>query len=83
MASDENSPSARGHAKHDVLDDLLCDRVNRAMADLKHSLDAAVAQPTAENLDELREATDRLMRAGARVLIEIERHGHGTNADSD
>ena len=83
MASDDNGPSAGGRGKQDILDGSLRDRVNRAIAELKQRYDAAVAQPTEANLDELRDAMDRLMRAGARVLIEIERHGDNTNTDGD
>lgn len=80
VTSDENGSSAPDRGKQDVLDASLRDRVNHAMADLKRSLDAAVAQPTSENLDQLREATDRVMRASARVLIELGRRGdHGDN----
>lgn len=74
----ENDSSAPGHGKQDVLDQSLRDRVDGAIADFKRSLDAAIAQPTPESLDQLREATDRVMRAGARVLIELGRRGDKT-----
>lgn len=82
MASDENGPSAPKRSKQDVFDDSLRDRVDRAIANFKHSLDAVIAQPTARNLDQLREATDRLLRASARVLIELERRGADANGGS-
>jgi hypothetical protein len=37
------------------------------------ALEAAVADPTDDNLDELGDATDKLMRALSRVLIEVAR----------
>jgi hypothetical protein len=37
------------------------------------AVEAAVANPTDDNLDKLREATDKLVRALSRVLIEVER----------
>ena len=37
------------------------------------AFDAAVRQPTPENLGALRAASDRLLRATARVRIELER----------
>ena len=39
----------------------------------RSKLDAAVADPTNENLEELRASTDKLMRALGRILIEIAR----------
>ncbi len=71
MTADENRPTAYRGSEQDVLEDALLDRINRAIAEIKSALDAAVGQPTARNLDQLREATDRLMRASARVLIDI------------
>ncbi len=56
-----------------VLDPGLRERVDDAAAEFKRCFDAAAAQPTSKNLDALRAATDRLMRAGARVLIELDR----------
>ncbi len=56
-----------------VLDPGLRERVDDAAAEFKRCFDAAAAQPTSKNLDALRAAIDRLMRAGARVLIEIDR----------
>jgi len=37
------------------------------------AFDAALTQDTQENRSALREATDRLLRAGARTRIELER----------
>jgi hypothetical protein len=47
-------------------------RVIDGMSVVSDALDAAVANPSDSNLDELHEATDKLMRALGRVLIEIE-----------
>jgi hypothetical protein len=55
------------------VDPALRDRVMEQIPVLEDALDAAVANPSAEKLDQLREATDKLMRALGRVLIEIER----------
>ena len=46
------------------------------------AFDAVVARPSAEAVDQLRSATDRLLRAAARIRIELERvpasgAGHG------
>jgi hypothetical protein len=63
-----------GHASepHGV-DPALRDRVMGQIPIVTDALEAAVAKPTDDNLDELREATDKLMRALSRVLIEVER----------
>lgn len=55
------------------VDPTLRDRVMERIPVLEDALDATVANPSDENLDQLREATDELMRALGRVLIEIER----------
>ncbi len=51
----------------------LCDRVKEQMPIVTNALDAAIASPTNDHLERLRGETDRLMRALARILIEIER----------
>jgi hypothetical protein len=51
----------------------LRDRVVEQIAIVQDALDAAVANPTDSTLNELCEATDKLMRVLARVLLEIER----------
>ncbi len=79
MKADENRPVARRDSEQDVLEDALLDRINRTIVELKRALDAAVAQPAAQNLDQLREATDHLMRASARVLIELGHRGGDEN----
>jgi hypothetical protein len=55
------------------LDLELRERVSDAVAEFDRSFAAAAAHPTGHNLDKLRDATDRMLRAGARVLIEIDR----------
>jgi hypothetical protein len=54
------------------IDPALRQRVIDGMSIVSDTLDAAVANPSDGNLDELHEATDKLMRALGRVLIEIE-----------
>ena len=51
----------------------LRERVNEAVAEFDRSFAAATAHPSKQNLDKLRDATDQLVRAGARVLIELNR----------
>jgi hypothetical protein len=55
------------------VDQALRDRVNEQIAIVQDALDAAVANPTDSALNELSEATDKLIRALARVLLEVER----------
>jgi hypothetical protein len=54
------------------IDPSLRQRVLDGMSIVSDALDAAVANPSDSNLDELHESTDKLMRALGRVLIEIE-----------
>lgn len=70
---DDNGPSSQAGPGDGVLDPALRERVGDAVAEFERCFGAAAAQPTSKNLDALREATDRLMRAGARVLIELDR----------
>jgi hypothetical protein len=55
------------------IDTTVRDRVMEQIPVVTDALDAAIANPTADHLDELREATDKLMRALGRVLLEVER----------
>jgi hypothetical protein len=55
------------------VDPALRDRVLGQIPIVTEALEAAIANPTDDNLDRLREATDKLMRALSRVLIEVER----------
>ncbi len=68
-----NLPSAPADNGDGVLDPGLRVRLDDAVAEFRRHFDAAVAQPTPINLDSLREATDLLLRAGARVLMELDR----------
>jgi hypothetical protein len=55
------------------IDPTVRDRVMEQIPVVTDALDAAIANPTEDVLDELREATDKLMRALGRVLLEVER----------
>ena len=55
------------------IDPTLRDRVTENIRAVTDALEAAVANPDDDTLDELRKATSELMRALGRVLIEIER----------
>lgn len=55
------------------VDPALRDRVMEQIPIVTDALEAAVANPTDENLNELHEAIDKLMRALSRVLIEVAR----------
>jgi hypothetical protein len=64
------------HAAKDTgtfIDQSLRDRVDGDITAFLSAFDAALAQDTPENRAGLREATDRLLRAGARTRIELER----------
>jgi hypothetical protein len=71
----DNDPGSLGGARNG--DVILCpslgDDVAAAAGEFDRCFAAAAAQPTPERLDALRDATDRLMRACARVLIELGR----------
>lgn len=55
------------------IDRALRDRVDSDISDFLAAFDAALADDTIESRAGLREATDRLLRAGARTRIELER----------
>jgi hypothetical protein len=55
------------------IDRALRDRVNGDISAFLAAFDAALANDTIESRAGLREATDRLLRAGARTRIELER----------
>lgn len=61
------------HGTPTGVDQALRDRVMEQIAIVQDALDDAVANPTDSALNELSEATDKLMRSLARVLLEIER----------
>jgi len=56
-----------------AVDPALRDRIMKQIPIVTDALDAAIANPTDDKLERLREETDKLMRALGRVLIEIER----------
>lgn len=56
-----------------ALDQVLRERVHADLAAFLAAFDAALADDTSESRTGLREATDRLLRAGARTRIELER----------
>ena len=64
---------AGNHRAVGALSPSLRDRVASQMALFTQALDAAMADPSPEVLDRLREAADELMRATGRVVIEIAR----------
>lgn len=55
------------------LDPSVSDRVSGEIERFTEALEAAMVSPTAEALNKLEEATDHLMRATGRVLIELGR----------
>ncbi|MBV8119560.1 MAG: hypothetical protein JO081_06445 [Alphaproteobacteria bacterium] len=55
------------------IDHALRERINDDIAAFLAAFDAALDHDTAESRTELRVATDRLLRAGARTRIELER----------
>jgi hypothetical protein len=62
-----------GKAVADRLDESVRERVSRAVKRFNDALDEAFANSSPDNLDELRDAGDELMRATGAILIEIER----------
>jgi hypothetical protein len=64
---------ARKEAGGSFIDQELRARVETDIATFLVAFDAALADDTQENRSALREATDRLLRAGARTRIELER----------
>ncbi len=69
----QRSPFADDRAAR-IADARLRERVNDAIATFKCCLDATANRPNEAAIDNLRDATNRLMRASARVLIELERN---------
>jgi len=64
------------HPAKDVdsfIDQSLRDRVDSDITAFLAAFDAALAQDTPESRAGLRDATDRLLRAGARTRIQLER----------
>lgn len=75
MANDDENdrPPSDSDGGTDGLDPSLRDRLADQIERFTDALDAAIANPTSQTLDDLRRAADRLMRATARVLIEAQR----------
>ena len=65
--------TARKEAAGSFIDQVLRTRVETDIASFLGAFDAAMAEDTQENRLALRDATDRLLRAGARTRIELER----------
>jgi hypothetical protein len=66
--TDKQSDAQRG-----ILDPSLRDRVVRRIEPFVDALDAAVATPEPETIKDLQLAADELMRAIARVMLELGR----------
>ena len=66
-------PEGRRAGSGNFIDQELRTRVDGDIAAFLAAFDAALAGDTIESRSELREATDRLLRAGARTRIELER----------
>lgn len=77
--SNEGTPPGNGshngahHKEHSFIDQELRTRVNDDITLFLAAFDAALVQDSQESRTQLREATDRLLRAGARTRIELER----------
>ena len=71
--NDANVAPARKDGAGSYIDQELRARVDGDIAAFLAAFDAALAQDTQESRSALREATDRLLRAGARTRIELER----------
>lgn len=69
LAEPQQSPRENGGA----LDQALRERVHADLTAFLAAFDAALADDTPESRTGLREATDRLLRVGARTRIELER----------
>jgi hypothetical protein len=65
--------SHKGKDGGTFIDRALRERVDADISAFLAAFDAALADDTTESRAELREATDRLLRAGARTRIELER----------
>ena len=64
---------SRANENTTFIDQALRDRVDTDISAFLAAFDAALAHDTLENRAGLRQATDRLLRAGARTRIELER----------
>ncbi|MBV9523743.1 MAG: hypothetical protein JO010_13165 [Alphaproteobacteria bacterium] len=64
----------RAHARAGILDPAIRERVTGEIAAFIYALDRATMTATSAAVDELRSASDNLMRAAAKVRIELERN---------
>jgi hypothetical protein len=69
----ESGATTRTEAAGSFIDQVLRARVETDIASFLGAFDAAMSKDTQENRLALRDATDRLLRAGARTRIELER----------
>jgi hypothetical protein len=74
--SAQNGNNSRG------VDPTVGDRLVQQIPAMLDALDAAVANPSPDNLQRLRDETDKLMRALGRVLTELKR-AQGARKGSD
>lgn len=65
--------SAGDRGMSGIADPRLRERISDAVSEFQHRLEAALARPAPDTIEGLRKAADRLLRASARVLIELER----------
>jgi hypothetical protein len=65
----------RGNEKRAALDPPLRERIVGRIEPFVDALDAAIVNPEPETIEDLREAADELMRAIARVVLELGRPG--------
>ncbi len=70
--------AARGQGRG--LDPRVRERITGEIAAFLYTLDTAVGEPRPEAMAALRQSADRLMRAAARLRIELERVGEGSEA---
>ena len=68
-----SDPGSRKEVAGSFIDHQLRARVDSDIAVFLAAFDAALTEDTQEHRSALREATDRLLRAGARTRIELER----------
>jgi len=69
----EADGARRSNANGPFIDKELRARVDGDIAAFLAAFDAALVEDTQQSRSDLREATDRLLRAGARTRIELER----------
>jgi hypothetical protein len=80
LASETNPVAAANGLDTSGFDAALRDRVTVEVSVFLVAFETVMAEPTAKDFDRLQDATDRLMRAAARVRIELERVRHPATA---